>query len=221
MIFNNAPPTTLVATLYYDTEDHQYLQQAMAGSSVTSIKVRAREYMPVNQEREVLGHSSFCYLERKERTGTIRQKYRVKLHKNELTQVLNRSIELPEESGPLRSEIHSRTLHPVVISMYERRVWGHNDDLRITFDERIRYHRAPAIPYDQMPALTPALLGPPAALGPKRILEVKYNAAHDLPSWLTTLLTNIPEALGFSKYLDGMQKLQNKERKRALTMPIL
>ena len=207
--YGGAPPTTLVATLYFDTSDKYYLRRAQEGGSVSSIKVRAREYLPISDddERRVLSHAKHCYLERKERTGTIRNKYRIRISKTELSPILLRKQKLPAGADLLKEEIEQRGLVPVLISMYERRVWG-SEGLRVTFDERIRYYIPPPGVYKHLDALTPADLGPPVATGPKRILEVKHDAGLDQPEWLVTLLSELPEATGFSKFLDGMGQLE-------------
>lgn len=222
--YGDGPPTTLVSTLYFDTAENYYLERARAGNGVSSIKVRAREYFPITNDgdRRVLGQSSHCYLERKERAGTIRQKYRVRLEKGELTPVIEHVLALPEECGILRDEIRSRVLEPAMISMYERRVWGGTNDLRVTFDERIRYYKPPSRLYDELTAMTPAQLGPPTALGPKRILEVKHSALAPLPDWLVSLVAEFPEATGFSKFLDGMTGMaKHRRHPRSLTQPVL
>jgi hypothetical protein len=223
MVYKDAPPTTLVATLYFDTADGYYLKRAKNGVGQSSIKVRAREYLPItnDQERTVLGHSDFCYLERKERLGTIRQKYRIKIAKGELAPIIAHTRDLPAECDLLRKEVRDRELQPAVISMYERRVWGQDDDLRVTLDERIRYYRPSRQPFQTASALSPAQLGSPGAIGPKRILEVKHSAQQPLPAWLATLVGQLPEATGFSKFLDGMAKLEDGRRGSAsLTRPV-
>lgn len=223
MVYNDAPPTTLVSTLYFDTPDRYYLERAKNQEGLSSIKVRAREYLPITNDhtRSVLGHSDHCYLERKERTGTIRQKYRIKIAKDELAPIIEHMVDLPETCDVLRSEVRLHNLQPAVISMYERRVWGHNDNLRVTFDERIRYYRPIGRPYESVAAMTPAELGHPVAIGPKRILEVKHQAEEPLPDWLADLVAQLPEATGFSKFLDGMAKLETGSRRRAsLTRPV-
>ena len=209
--YGDAPPTTLVATLYFDTEEHYYFQRAKSNGKLSSIKVRAREYLPLSDdsERRVLGQSAHCYLERKERTGTVRDKYRIRVEKDQLASLLQHQDDLPEGADLLQDELESRTLTPVMISMYERRVWGTggSEGLRITFDERIRYYRPPAGVYEDVTAMTPSALGPPGAKGPERILEVKHAAGEEQPAWLVTLLSELPEATGFSKFIDGMNKL--------------
>ncbi len=223
MVYKDAPPTTLVATLYFDTPDRYYLERARNGEGQSSIKVRAREYLPItnDQERTVLGHSEFCYLERKERLGTIREKYRIKIAKTQLAPIIGRNVDLPIECDLLRNEVRKRKLQPALISMYERRVWGQDDDLRVTLDERIRYYRPDSQPFQSASALSPAQLGHPAAIGPKRILEVKHSAQQPLPEWLATLVGQLPEATGFSKFLDGMAKLENGRRgSTSLTRPV-
>ncbi len=224
MTYNDAPPTTLVATVYFDTPDRYYLERAKAANGTSSIKVRAREYMPVTDDdaREVLGFSEFCYLERKERTGTVRQKYRIRIAKSDLSNILEHMMDLPEECDLLRTEVRDHELEPVLISMYERRVWGRSDDLRITFDERIRYYRPQGHPFDQVGGMAPDQMGAPRAVGPKRILEVKHSAAVQLPAWLSELLATLPEASGFSKFLDGMAKIDggSSRARTSLTRPV-
>lgn len=221
--YGDAPATTLVATLYFDTPDQYYLERARSAGKLSSIKVRAREYFPVSDdvERRVLEQAQHCYLERKERTGTIRDKTRVRIGKEDLAPIIEHIIDVPGTSAILREEIRNRSLVPAMISMYERRVWGNDEDLRITLDERIRYYRAPDRVYDGLTALQPSELGNPAAAGPKRILEVKHAASTSLPPWLATLLAELPEATGFSKFLDGMQKLEKSQRGHMnLTRPL-
>jgi hypothetical protein len=220
--YGGAPPTTLVATLYFDTQDKYYLRRAQEGGTVSSVKVRAREYLPVSDDddRRVLGHAKHCYLERKERTGTIRNKYRIRVSKKDLSPILLRKQDLPDGAEVLKGEIDTRGLVPALISMYERRVWG-SDGLRITFDERIRYYIPPPGVYKHLDALSPEDLGPPVATGPKRILEVKHDAGQDQPAWLVTLLSELPEATGFSKYLDGMGQLEESAKSGIkLTRPV-
>lgn len=221
--FEDAPPTTLVATIYFDTPELYYLSRARQESDRISIKVRAREYIPVDDtdERQVLGHSPFCFLERKERVGTTRQKQRTRISKAELAAVIEHAMKLPDDCDQLRREVQERSLEPVLISMYERRVWGLGDELRVTLDERVRYYRPSANPYQSVSALTPNELGHPGAIGPKRILEVKRASGTVLPNWLAELTAELPEAKGFSKFLDGMEKLQRGRRRRAsLTRPV-
>jgi hypothetical protein len=220
--YGDAPPTTLVATIYFDTADQYYLLRAKSGGKTSSVKVRAREYMPISddEERRVLDHAKHCYLERKERTGTIRDKYRIRVEKDELAPILAHKQDLPNGSELLQSEIKGRALLPSMISMYERRVWG-SEGLRITLDERIRYYSPPPGAYEDLAAMAPSELGPPHAMGPKRILEVKHAAGQVQPAWLVTLLSELPEATGFSKFIDGMQRLQGSDKPNMrLTRPL-
>ena len=209
LIYNSGPATSLVATAYFDTPDRKYLNLAKAGGTVSSIKVRAREYFPISddEERRVLNQYSHCYLERKERTGTIRNKDRVRIDKSDLNPIIRHEKHVPGASQILSDEIRTNSLAPALVSMYERRVWGDGSDLRITLDERIRYYQPPIRMYDDISAMTPSELGWAIAPGPKRILEVKHAAEVPVPTWLSTVLAELPEATGFSKYLDGMKAL--------------
>lgn len=219
--YGEAPATTLVVTLYFDTVDGYYLQRARAEDGLSSVKIRAREYLPTSDdtERRVLGHSTHCYLERKERTGTIRQKDRLQIDKRDLAAIIDGSKRTSCQI--LQDEISSHELVPAVISMYERRVWGSDEGLRVTFDERIRYYRPTQRPYQTLTAMQPSELGEPAAIGPKRILEIKQSADTSSPDWLAEILADLPEASGFSKFLDGMAGLHRRSRfLPSLTVPV-
>lgn len=219
--YGNTPPITLIATLYFDTADGYYLRRAKSTNGISSVKIRSREYLPISDdaERKVIGHSADCYLERKERTGTIRQKDRLQIAKRDLADIIDGKR--VTSCHILQSELQTHTLVPAVISMYERRVWGSDTGLRITFDERIRYYRPTEVPYQHLTALQPSELGEPAALGPKRILEVKHSTDAKPPAWLIEILADMPEAAGFSKFLDGMAGLQKPCRNLpSLTRPV-
>ncbi len=219
--FNGGPATTLIATLYYDTAEKYFLKRALLGKGVSAIKVRAREYFPISddEQRLILGRSPECFLERKERTGTIRNKDRVRISKRELGPIIEGTKRLPDTCPVLQTEIANHQLRPVLLSMYERRVWG-DEVLRITLDERIRYYRPPAgCETGWEFSLDDA--EPPTALGPKRILEVKHSAQADLPSWLVSLQNGLVEAEGFSKFINGMQGIGASRRsKLSLTRPV-
>lgn len=196
--------TTLVATLYFDTPDRAYLRGARGGQA--SSKVRLREYFPLSDDtvQRVLDVSDRCYLEHKQRRGKTRDKHRVELTKSRVAAVLDGGKGLPVEVVSLRREIERRQLEPVLVSMYERRVWSGNSDLRVTFDEHLRFYDAPARLYEDVPSLHPSHLGEQVALGSRRILEIKHRHDVELPVFLTELLASLCEAEGFSKYLEGM-----------------
>lgn len=220
--YKDGPPTTLVATIYFDTKNGDYLTRAMSGEG-SIVKVRAREYFSVSDddERKIVARLSECYLERKQRIGSIRNKERARISKAQLEPIIHHRVALPANCEFLRSEIEDRDLQPALISMYERRVWGHGQ-LRITLDERIRYYNPSDKVYgDTLDACSPDLLGAPTALGPKRLLEVKHSAQIATEAWLTTLLASLPEAVGFSKFIDGMTALKKGNRKSSsLTRPV-
>ncbi|MBL4635068.1 MAG: VTC domain-containing protein [Kofleriaceae bacterium] len=225
--YKGGPATTLVVTIYFDTANGHYLKRAQRGDG-SVIKVRAREYFSVSDDdqRKIIDRLSECYLEKKQRIGSIRNKERARISKAELGPIINHTVSLPENCEFLRDEIDEQDLQPALISMYERRVWGRGD-LRVTLDERIRYYNPSDRVYgDTLAACSPdpcspGLLGAPAALGPKRILEVKHSAQIATASWLTDLLSTLPEALGFSKFIDGMAALKQGNRTRSsLTRPV-
>lgn len=221
---------TLIATTYLDSPARDYLRMVEESGGRVSLKVRVREYLPIldgagTPDAPALVEMPTCHLERKERIGDLRAKQRVRLDKRQLGAVLRRQVTVrgePDVVAVLEAELAMRALEPVLVSVYERWVFGSDrGGLRITFDERLRFHAPPDGLYDAHAALTPGALGD-ALPGPARILEVKDAAGAAMPPWLETLLTGVPEVEGYSKFRDGMAALRGSgERGRPLTMPLL
>jgi hypothetical protein len=224
---------TLVVTTYLDSPARDYLRMIEESGGRVSLKVRIREYLPIldgagvdgdgNEPR--LGPLPTVFLERKERIGELRQKLRVKLDKRQVGAVLRRQVSVRGDAdvvAALEGELALRALEPVLVSVYERRVFGADrGGLRITFDERLRFHGAPEGLYDVHPALEPAVLGDVMAPGPPRILEIKESAGQTSPRWLDRLLAGLPAVSGYSKFRDGMVALRTGGERRPLTRPLL
>lgn len=229
VIYTPGSATTLVATTYLDTPEGFFYDLARQDRGMRSMKVRLREYFALTDdaERRILAPQAHCYLERKERAGQTRLKQRVRLDKHLAAAVVERRAELPgagPEARVLQQELSRRSLQPALVSIYERRVWGGDDDtdLRVTFDERIRFHIAPAGLYDEVEAMSPEILGPPIGVGPKRLIEVKHARKTPLPSWLEQLLSPLDDAGRYSKFVDGMQQSQRTPRfVPSLTLPVI
>lgn len=229
VVYTPGSVTTLVATTYLDTPGGRYYRAARAAGGARSLKLRIREYFPLgaDERRAILARRDHCYLERKQREGDVRLKQRVTVAKNLVTAIVERRAQL-EGAGPeaeaLRHELATQSLVPVLVSVYERRVWGSDSgtDLRITFDERLRFYVPPPHLYDELDALDPAELGAPVGIGPKRILELKHARGAALPAWLETLTAPLPGSGAYSKFVDGMgQRRQSPRFLPALTEPVI
>ena len=67
--------------------------------------------------------------------------------------------------------------------------------------------------YEANNALTFDVLGEPIARGPARILEIKHPEDTEIPNWLETLVEEIPDANGFSKFRAGMHAVPRADGK--------
>jgi hypothetical protein len=226
---------TLVVTTYLDSPARDYLRMVEESAGRVSLKVRIREYIPLFERRaeefeltttsaRVPVPNPVCFLERKERIGEVRQKHRVSVDKRQVGAILRREVGLrgsDDVVAVLEAELAVRQLEPVLVSAYERRVFGSDHGLRVTFDERLRFHEPPAGLYDRHPALTPHVLGDEMWPGPPRILEVKQSSSMPTPPWLEAVLGGLPDAGDYSKFRDGMASLAGMtDRGRRLTRPL-
>ena len=202
---------TLVVTTYLDSPARDYRRMVEESDGNASLKVRVREYLPILDATGEIVPSTSCHLERKERVGELRHKQRVKLPKRSLGAILRRAASVrgsADVAGALEAELDRYQLEPVLVSIYERSVFGSDrGGLRVTFDERLRFHAPPDGLYDAHRALTPDVLGQAMAPGPPRILELKDAAGTASPAWLERMLTDVPDMSGYSKFRDGMATL--------------
>lgn len=208
--YDGAASTTVVTT-YLDTRHGHYLDMAERCDSEQTIKMRVREYLCAGREPD-----AHCYLERKQRDGDVRLKQRIRVAKSDVVAMFLGDVPVPNgtpEAGAVRAEIEKLKLRAVLISSYERRVFGVDDSLRVTYDERVGFYAPPSGLYNVAPALTPDVLGPALGRGPSRILEVKQPAQDVAPAWLDDMLADEPNQPGYSKFRDGMRALELSDGK--------
>ena len=216
---------SLVVTTYLDTQDGHYLRIANSSDGRRSIKLRIREYL-AEDRHGCLRYAPICFFERKERVNEQRLKHRVEVSKADIGGIVSLTTTIKGQSAEaraIRTEQSSLVLAPVLVSVYERVVFGCEEGLRVTFDERLAYYAPPEGLYDNAPALSPDVLGRPLARGPSRILEIKYPLSDAMPRWLVELLEDLPQAHGFSKFRTGMASIRrprNNSRPVTLTRPL-
>jgi hypothetical protein len=203
---------SLVVTTYLDSAGQGLEVLARAAGGRRSIKVRVREYIALfpRPDGARLVPAGLCYLERKERLGQIRVKQRIELPKSDVSRVLRRELTLPVDdavAAALRAEIETRTLEPVLVTGYRRRVFGRDGALRVTLDEGIAFFPAPGDLYRSAGALTPEVLGQPIGQGPDYVLEVKEPDSETTPAWLERALEPLDQADQFSKFREGVRCL--------------
>jgi hypothetical protein len=222
VVYDPEATINLVVTTYFDTDDRHYLAMADASGGRRSVRIRVREYLSSPGIGSPYHYQPVCFFERKERDGDVRRKQRVEVPKSQVSAIL-RHRRLPdhsEEADAISAEMAAHRLAPVMVSAYERRIFGTQKGLRVTYDERLSYHFPPEGLYDAAPALQPSVLGRPAASGPARILEVKFPPTASMPTWLEILFTGVPTAEEFSKFRDGMHALDDSDGPAHLTRPI-
>jgi hypothetical protein len=189
---------TTIWTTYLDTDDGVCF---LSCEGPTARRLRIREY----QTPDGGGLPSPCYLELKETTGGGRSKLRITAPIATLARLIDGAEDLADSTmepagvklalGAIRQVLAHGHFAPCVGTSYQRRCLASSHELRVTLDEDLAF-------------FYPASLGPPhdngelLALGPSRVLEVKYAAS--LPDWLARACEGLTEAPGFSKFHLGM-----------------
>lgn len=177
-----ARPFAYARTTYYDTVDHAYYRSTRGP---IARRLRVREYAAAATAEAIPALSGDCFLELKQSVGGLRAKSRA---------------EIVAADVPARLErMHDAPLLPCLTTWYRRAVLTDGTDrIRVTLDDQLVFCAPVALGslcVDKQPAHV-------LAHGPAFVLEVKL---WDQPQWLEQALADIPEAVGFSKFLRGMQ----------------
>lgn len=177
----SAAPFVYARTTYFDTPDLSYYRSS-------GRRLRLREYAAARQADERPVVADRCYLEVKQSAAGRRTKTRVALCAEEVAAALGALADAP--------------LTPCVATCYRRRALvDDTGSIRVTLDEHILLCR-------------PTLLGSAFASqgsadvlahGPPFVLEYKAWVAS--PPWLVRALAELEEAVGFSKFLLGMDAI--------------
>jgi hypothetical protein len=185
-------------TTYLDTKDWLYL---LSCDGPTARRLRVREYEGSSGQ----GLGAPCYLELKESSGPHRSKVRVAAPIATLARLIEGAADIDEfftdavtwsvALRTIRQALAGERFAPCVGTSYRRRCLASAPELRVTLDEDLTFFYPVSFgaPHDNREAL---------ALGPSRVLEVKY--AGELPRWLATACDGLNEAPEFSKYRSGM-----------------
>ena len=187
---------TQIRNLYYDTDDYRLIRRSLE-RPVYKEKLRIRSYGETTPDSPV-------YLELKKKYKGVVYKRRMVLPERQAVAWLETGETLPEASQ-IQEEIayfcrYYGDLRPkVFLSYYREAYYGRSDnDLRITFDEDIRFRR------DKL-SLTEAPDGIPLLEEGQILMEIK--TAGGIPLWLAEFLSRekIYKA-SFSKYGTAYQK---------------
>jgi hypothetical protein len=203
----------VITSLYFDTPRMDFYEDRVC-QRYDRIKARVRTYGPRNEGP--------VFLEIKRRFGDTMVKSRVRVPTDRWTEVLDPgSLDLSTWGLTPAGEAMARdfaglcagrSLRPVVSVRYDREAYigRMSEDLRLTFDRRLRFARMrdPVLPasdrdYRLMDS-GPVFLGTQSLV----VLEVKFTGRH--PLWLEELLAQFDLfRLSFSKYMGAVDTWQN------------
>ena len=186
-----------VCNIYYDTPDFRLIRRSLE-KPIYKEKLRVRSYGPVTAEQPV-------FLELKKKYKSIVYKRRILVPEQAASAFLDGKAPLPEDSQIARElayfQWYYRELVPSVYLCYDREGLFANDDpdLRITFDENIRWR-------DEDISLSADTAGEQLLAPGQSLMEIKVADA--MPLWLAHALS----ALGvfktsFSKYGSAYQAM--------------
>ena len=185
---------TYVRTTYFDTPDLAYYR---SGTETVARRMRVREYSSPDRDG-LLPTRELCYLELKQSSGGRRAKTRLCLH--------------PEDLIGQLAFVGDTPLSPRVTSLYRRSALSDPmTGLRVTLDDLLLFCRPRPIgsPFaDVRPEEVVASLQ-------TLVLEVKLNG--EVPTWVTRLLSFVPEAVGFSKFMLGMSLAREVRRRSVIS----
>lgn len=193
---------TQIRNLYYDTPDYRLIRRSLE-RPIYKEKLRIRSYGNTTPDSPV-------FLELKKKYKGVVYKRRMVLPEYQAVSWLEKG-EVPPETSQIQEEIeyfcrYYGGLKPRIFLTYQREAYydRNGGDLRITFDEDIRFRR------DRL-SLTEAPDGIPLLEENQVLMEIKTSGG--IPLWLTAFLTR--EKLyktSFSKYGIAYQKYILQER---------
>lgn len=188
-----------ICNIYYDTSDYILARRSIE-RPVYKEKFRVRSYGTASRDSTV-------FMEIKKKYDSVVYKRRISIQEKE-------AAEFTQKGGPLadRGQIGREieyfwrlygSLGPVVHLSYDRTAFlGKEEDLRITFDENIRFRTDRLSLKEEAQGET--LLGPDQVL-----MEIKTGTA--IPIWLNMVLSgNHIYKTSFSKYGTAYQRISKE-----------
>lgn len=209
-------------TVYFDTAGLDFFRKARAGGQ--HVKLRAREYYDVlpleelvTDAGDLLRYAPLLWLELKSRDGDLSGKRRIGVPKRRLMALLD-SVSIDDELRAIQRQAHGgdgeaalgelvrflerlgKPLRPSAAVNYRRAAYQDPaGSLRLTVDDELAFYAPREALWASESPLTRAVLGPPVAVEPRLVVEVKHLGM--LPSWLPEALTAMgAERTDFSKF---------------------
>ncbi len=193
---------SVVQSLYFDTPDYRLISRSLEKPNYKE-KIRARCY-------NLNANDGKVFLELKKKYDGVVFKRRVCVKESVVFSFFTEKSALPD--GQIEREItyfrdFYRSLRPSMLIIYDRTAYAdENIDLRITFDENVRYRVTDL-------NLFASLCG--EKITDKILMEIKSGSA--MPLWLSKLLSeNEIYKTSFSKYGAAYASFLSKGRRSTL-----
>ena len=192
-----------IQSLYYDTNSYLLIRNSLE-KPIYKEKIRLRSYGLAKENQNV-------FLELKKKYQEVVFKRRISLPLNKVDDFFNLDDNTYFQSQIGKEIIYFKnfykTLHPTILLLYDRTAfYQKNSDLRITFDQNIRYRT-------EKLSLSESLKGIPLLDEPIVLMEIKTSYA--FPLWLTKYLSfHHIYKQSFSKYGEAYKKINNLVREK-------
>ncbi len=192
---------TRITSVYFDCADGRFARRALEDPE-NGIKLRTKEYEP---DFGNSGAAPRCVIDLKQQRGRLITKHRSWVPRAALKAIFSGDPREAQHFGPealsavakVRAAAGGEPLMPVIAVTYRRRVFQATDDLRVTVDRELAFHRGDAELFLGPDALTVRKLGKPVGRDERIIVEVKH-VGENVPAWISPLIkVEIP---GLSKF---------------------
>ncbi|MGN1097121.1 MAG: polyphosphate polymerase domain-containing protein [Christensenellales bacterium] len=188
-----------IQSLYYDTDDFRLIRRSMEKPDYKE-KLRLRSYGLADKNDTV-------FFELKKKYSGAVYKRRIELTYKDVDKDLPKDSQIAREIDYFLR--FYRNLSPKMLLLYDRTAYFGEGDLRITFDNNIRYRN------DRL-TLSSGLDGISVLPADKVLMEIKTGTA--IPIWLVKILSNERVVkTSFSKYGEAYRReytLSNAEVKK-------
>ena len=193
-----------IRNLYYDTPNYRLIRESL-DKPVYKEKLRIRSYGPAGREEEV-------FVELKKKYESVVYKRRLEMPQEQAMEAMLGKAPLPDTQ--IGREIGAaldfyRELMPRVFLSYERDAYhALGSDLRLTFDERLRW-RTEELTLNAEPWGNPLL--------DDDLVLMELKITDSIPLWMVRLLSRLEiHKTSFSKYGAAYQQMMFGNQKGAL-----
>ena len=196
-------------SVYLDSADRALASAELKAKGHSSIKLRAKDYYLIQETKPVFEEK--CFLEVKARLGSIVEKSRFRIKRQEMARVLINgptAVARPADRAAVEAfeEVRGgRALKPLFVVHYHRTTFEDQSRMmRITFDDHVTYHLPPPGLYVSAFSCSRADLPPPLLVETDWIVEMKTVGS--LPDWVSQIFKQ-EQKTEYSKFGVGVREL--------------